>query len=424
VQKLAEVCIRRPFFASMLILALVVVGGTAYFQLGVDRFPTVDIPQIRVRSVLPGAAPEEMETEVAQRLEEAVNTVEGLDELRSVSGAGATFIAASFELERNGDLAAQDVRDRVQTALQDLPPELEPPQVAKFDNESTPVLTIALSADRPLRELTDIADRIVKPQLERSSGVGEVKLVGQLERAINIWIDADRVAAFGLPITAIRDAILRQNIQVPGGNVTGATVENSLRTIGRLSDPAAFADLVIATRDGTPIRVRDVGWAEDGTKEQRSIARLDDVPTVILEVRRQTGANTVAVIEAVKKNLAAITAQLPSDVRLEIIRDQSRYIHAALHEITVHLVLGSILACLVVLLFMRSWRSTLIAGIAIPTSVIATFAFMWPLGFTLNSVRASSSRTSTGSSTRRRWRRWRRHAPPPPRSAWPSSRPR
>jgi HAE1 family hydrophobic/amphiphilic exporter-1 len=386
VQKLAEVCIRRPIFASMLILALVVVGGTAYFQLGVDRFPTVDIPQIRVRSVLPGAAPEEMETEVAQRLEEAVNTVEGLDELRSVSGAGATFIAASFDLERNGDLAAQDVRDRVQTALQDLPPELEPPQVAKFDNESTPVLTIALSADRPLRELTDIADRIVKPQLERSSGVGEVKLVGQLERAINIWIDADRVAAFGLPITAIRDAILRQNIQVPGGNVTGATVENSLRTIGRLSDPAAFADLVIATRDGTPIRVRDVGWAEDGTKEQRSIARLDDVPTVILEVRRQTGANTVAVIEAVKKNLAAITAQLPSDVRLEIIRDQSRYIHAALHEITVHLVLGSILACLVVLLFMRSWRSTLIAGIAIPTSVIATFAFMWPLGFTLNSV--------------------------------------
>ncbi|MCW5893020.1 MAG: efflux RND transporter permease subunit [bacterium] len=385
-QKLAEVCIRRPIFASMLILALVVVGGTAYLQLGVDRFPTVDIPQVRVRSLLPGAAPEEMETEVAQRLEEAVNTVEGLDELRSVSGAGATFIAASFALERNGDLAAQDVRDRVQTALQDLPPELEPPQVAKFDNESTPVLTIALSADRPLRELTDIADRIVKPQLERSSGVGEVLLVGQLERAINVWVDADRVAAFGLPITAIRDAILRQNTQVPGGNVTGATVENSLRTIGRLSDPAAFADLVVATRDGTPIRVRDVGWAEDGTKEQRSIARLDDVPTVILEVRRQTGANTVAVIEAVKKNLAGITAQLPPDVRLEIIRDQSRYIHAALHEITVHLVLGSILACLVVLLFMRSWRSTLIAGIAIPTSVVATFAFMWPLGFTLNSV--------------------------------------
>jgi HAE1 family hydrophobic/amphiphilic exporter-1 len=169
---------------------------------------------------------------------------------------------------------------------------------------------------------------------------------------------------------------------VPGGNVTTPTVESSLRTLGRVSDPAAFADLVLATRDGTPIRVRDVGRAEDGTKEQRSVARLDDVPTVILEVRRQSGANTVAVIEAAKKSLAGLAGQLPPDVRLEIIRDQSRYIHAALHEITVHLVLGSVLACLVVLAFMRSWRSTLIAGIAIPTSVIATFAFivvLWSL---------------------------------------------
>ena len=385
-QKLAEICIRRPIFASMLVLALVVIGLAAYLQLGVDRFPAVDIPQVRVRTILPGAAPEEMETEVAQRLEEAVNTVEGIDELRSISGPGASFIAANFALERDVDVAAQDVRDRVQGALRDLPPGIEPPVVAKFDNESSPVLTVALSADRPLRELTDLADRIVKVQLERARGVGEVAIVGGLERAINIWVDADRVAALELPITAVRDAVLRQNTQVPGGNVTTPTVEKSLRTLGRLSDPAAFADLVIATRDGTPIRVRDVGWAEDGTKEQRSVARLDDVPTVVLEVRRQSGANTVAVIEAVKANLATLAGRLPPDVRLQVIRDQSRYIQAALHEITVHLVLGSVLACLVVLLFMRSWRSTLIAGVAIPTSVVATFAFMWPLGFTLNGV--------------------------------------
>src|SRR6185503_1488326 len=207
-----------------------------------------------------------------------------------------------------------------------------------------------------------------------------------LERAINIWLDADRLAMFELPVTSVRDALLRQNSQVPGGNVTTPGVESSLRTLGRLTDPAAFDDLVLATRDGTPIRVRDVGRAEDGTKEQRSIARLDDVPTVILEVRRQSGANTVAVIDAAKANLAVIAAQMPSDVRLEVINDQSGYIHAALHEITVHLILGSILACLVVLAFMRSWRSTLIAGVAIPASVIATFAAMWPLGFTLNGV--------------------------------------
>jgi hydrophobic/amphiphilic exporter-1 (mainly G- bacteria), HAE1 family len=370
----------------LLVLSLVVAGAAAYAQLGVDRFPAVDVPQVRVRTLLPGAAPEEMETEVAQRLEEAVNTVEGLDELRSISGSGSAVIAANFVLERDVDVAAQDVRDRVSGALRDLPPELDPPQVAKFDNESSPVLTVALSADRPLRELTDLAERLVKVQLERARGVGEVRLVGGLERAMNVWLDADRLAALALPVTAVRDAILRQHSQVPGGNVTTPTLEHSLRTLGRLSDPAAFEDLVLATRDRTPVRVRDVGWAEDGTKEQRSVARLDDVPTVILEVRRQSGANTVAVIEAAKANLAALPAQLPSDVQLEVIRDQSRYIHAALHEITVHLVLGSILACLVVLAFMRSWRSTVIAGVAIPASVIATFACMWPLGFTLNSV--------------------------------------
>ena len=385
-QKLAEICIRRPVFATMIIMALVVTGAAAYMGLGVDRFPAVEIPQVRVRATLPGSAPEEMETEVAQRLEEAVNTVEGLDELRSVSGPGAAFVLGSFKLERDGDVAAQDVRDRVSMVLGELPDELDPPTIQKFDNESTPVMTVALSGDRSLRELTDLAERVVKTQLERARGVGEVTVTGGLERAINIWVDADRLAARALPITAVRDAILRQNAQVPGGNVTTAVGEQSLRTIGRLSDPAAFDDLVLATRDGTPIRVRDIGWAEDGTKEQRSISRLNDVPTVTLEVKRQSGANTVAVIEAAKENMARIQEQLPSDVRLEVIRDQSRYIYAALHEITVHLVLGSVLACLVVLLFMRSWRSTVIAGVAIPASVIATFACMWPLGFTLNSV--------------------------------------
>ena len=257
-QKLAEVCIRRPVFAAMLILALVVIGATAYFQLGIDRYPAVDIPQVRVRATLPGAAPQDMETEVAQRLEEAVNTVEGLDELRSITGNSTANVVANFELARDTDVAAQDVRDRVSAVLNQLPREMDPPTVAKFDNESSPILSIAVSADRPLRELTDLAERTVKRQLERARGVGEVRVVGGLERAINVWVDADRVAALGLPITAVRDAILRQNSQTPGGNVTTPTVESNLRTIGRLSDPAAFDDLVIATRDGVPIRVRDV----------------------------------------------------------------------------------------------------------------------------------------------------------------------
>ena len=385
-QKLAEICVRRPVFASMMILALVVVGATSYFRLGVDRFPSVDLPNVSVRTTLPGASAEEVETVVSQVIEEAVNTVEGIDELRSISGQGTSFVIATFNLNRDIDTAAQDVRDRVATVLNRLPRDVNPPVISKFNNENQPILTIALSGARTLRELTEIADKIVKVQLERSSGVGEVRLVGGLERAINIWVDADRLAAYQIPITAVRDAIQRQNANLPGGNVTSGAREQVLRTMGRMADPLAFNDLVITTVNGSPIRVRDIGRAEDGTKEQRSLARLNGEPTVQVQILRQSGSNTVAVIEAVKENLDRVRRQVPADVKIEVIRDQSRYIHAALHEITVHLILGSILATLVVLAFMRSWRSTLIAAVAIPSSVVATFGMMWALDFTLNSV--------------------------------------
>ena len=279
-QKLAAICIQRPIFASMIVLALVVVGAASYFRLGVDRFPSVDLPTVSVRTALPGASPEEIETEISQRIEEAVNTIEGINELRSVSNPGNSFVIVTFNLDRDIEAAAQDVRDRVATVIRDLPEDADPPVISKFDNDQTPVLTLALSGDRPIRELTEWADKIVKVQIERSVGVGEVLIVGGLERAINIWIDADRLAAYQIPITAVRDALVRQNADVPGGNVTAGAQEQILRTMGRLADPRAFNELVIATRNGAPIRVRDVGAAEDGTKEQRSVARLNGTPTV------------------------------------------------------------------------------------------------------------------------------------------------
>ena len=385
-QKIVQICIERPIFATMLILAMVVVGATAYTRLGVDRLPSVDLPTINVRTSLPGASPEEVETEVSQPLEEVINTVEGIEELRSISGQGSSIIIATFSLDRNIDAAAQDVRDRVAAAIRRLPDDVDPPVVSKFDNDSSPVLTLALSGDLSIRELTELADKIVKPQLERSAGVGEIAIVGGLERTINVWIDADRLAAYGIPITTVRDAIARQNSDVPGGNLTGDSQEQVLRTLGRITDPEAFNDIIVAVINGAPIRVRDIGRAEDGTREQRSASRLNGEPAVSLEVRRQSGANSVAVIDGVKKELAAVTPQLPAGVKLQVIRDQSDYIYAALHEINLHLVLGAILASLVVLAFMRSWRSTIIAAVAIPTSVVSTFAVMWALGFTLNSV--------------------------------------
>ena len=385
-QKLAEICIRRPVFAAMIILSLVVVGAASYSKLGVDRFPSIDLPTVTIRMSLPGASPEEAESQLAKPIEEVVNTVEGVEQLRSVSSQGRSFVIATFNLDRDIEAAAQDVRDRVQSVLRQLPPGTDPPIVQKADSDSEPVMSIAISGDRSIRELTELADKIVKVGIERSFGVGEVRINGGLLRAINVWIDADRLAAYRIPITQVRNALVRQNADVPGGNVDAGARELVLRTMGRVVDPRGFDDMVIADINGSPIRIRDIGFAEDGTKEQRSLSRLNGQPAVTLEIIRQSGSNTVAVIDDVKKNLERVRAQVPADVQMEVIVDQSRYIKNALSEINVHLIMGSILACLVVLLFMRSWRSTVIAGIAIPASVVSTFGMMRALDFTLNSV--------------------------------------
>ena len=385
-QKLAELCIRRPVFASMIVLSIVVVGAASYFQLALDKHPQVELPTIAVRTQLPGASPEEVETSIVQPIEEAVNTIEGITELRAGSGQGASNVIITFNLNRDIEVAAQDVRDRVASVIRNLPPDALPPVVSKFDSDQSPSLSIALLSDRPIRELTEIADKLIKEQIERSPGVGEVRINGGLERAVNVWIDPDRLTAYKVPINAVRDAIVRQNADVPAGNVTSGASEQNMRTMGRMVSTRDFNDLVVATIKGAPIRIRDIGHAEDGTKEARSSSRLNGKPTVTLEIRRQSGANTIDVIEGVKKNLQKLSAQLPPDVKLQILEDQSGFIYSALHEINIHLIAGSILASLVVFAFMRNWRAMIIAAVAIPCSLIAAFGVMWALHFTLNSV--------------------------------------
>jgi HAE1 family hydrophobic/amphiphilic exporter-1 len=383
---LAAICIKRPVFATMIVMALVVIGAASFMRLGVDRFPSVDLPNVMVRTSLPGGSVEEVESQISDVLEEVVNRVEGINELRSVSAPGQSMLNVTFNLDRDIDTAAQDVRDRVSTALRRLPEDIEAPMIMKQDSDNSPILSITLSGNLSIRELTEIADKIVKVPLERAPGVGEVQIVGGLERAMSIWVEADRLAAYQLSIADVRNALQQQNADLPGGNVTTDVNERTLRTVGRFADADQFNDLVIATRNGSPIRVRDIGRAEDGTKEQRSFARLNGIPTVVLDVRRQSGANTVAVIEGSKAALERIKPRLPPSVSVEIVRDQSTHIYASLHEINVHLILGSILACLVVFAFMRDWRATVIAAVAIPTSVISTFGLMAALDFTLNTV--------------------------------------
>lgn len=385
-QKLADICIRRPVFATMIVLALVVSGFTGYLHLNVDRSPQVELPSVYISTQIPGASPVEMETLVSHQIEETVNTAEGIEELRSISAFGNSVVIVTFKLEHDVHVAAEDVRSRIASVIPELPRDARPPRITKFDSDRSPALTLALHGPRSIRELTELADKFVKVQLERSEGVGEVEIRGGLPRAINVWINPDRLAAYGIPITAVRDAVARQNSDVPGGAVTGELKEHTLRTLGRLTDPSDFNDLVIANLNGHPVRIREIGWAEDGTKEQRSLARLNGNAAVTLQIKRQSDANTVAVIDTIKRKLPEIRAQLPPDIAFEIIEDQSRYILEALHEINQHLILGSILASLVVFAFMRSWRATIIAAVAIPCSVISAFGMMWAMGFTLNSV--------------------------------------
>jgi HAE1 family hydrophobic/amphiphilic exporter-1 len=370
----------------MLILALVVAGLAAYLQLGVDRFPKMDLPTVYVSTTYRGAAAEEVESEVSQLLEDAVATVAGIDELRSISRQGVSLLILTFNVNRDIDAATQDVRDAVNSVLNRLPVDIDPPVVRKQDVDSSPILTLAVSGHRDQRELYVLADRCVKDVIESAPGVGQVTIAGATERAVQVNIEARRLAAYQLSISQVRDALERQNADLPGGRVDAGFRELDLRTLGRFLVPRDFLDMVVTTVHGMPIRLRDIGDVVDSSKEVRTMARLNGIPAVVLQIQRQSGENTVQVIEGVKARLQRSRDLLPPDVSVNVIQDQSRYIHAAMHEVQKHLIVGSVLATIVVLLFMRSWRSTLIAAVAIPTSLIATFAMMRALDFTLNNV--------------------------------------
>ena len=370
----------------MLILAIVVAGTAAYQDLRIDRFPNIDMPSVRVQTLYPGAAPSEVESEVTQPIEDAVATVAGLDELRSISSDGVSMLILTFRLDQDINVAAQDVRDAISGVLNRLPPEIDPPVVQKQDLDASPILSIAVSGPRDTRELYYMADRYIKGTIESASGVGQVTIEGAVERAIQVNIEADRLAAYRLSIMQVHDSLVAQNAEVPGGRIDGKYTEYNLRTLGRMPTARDFNRLVVSTVDNVPVRIADLGEAVDLTKERRTLARYNGEPAVVLQIQRQSGMNTVEVIDAVKEQLEEARRLLPPDVKAEILQDQSRYIRAALHEIEKHLIIGSIAASIIVLLFMRSWRSTIIAAVAIPTSIVGSFAVMRAMDFTLNNV--------------------------------------
>ena len=395
-QWLAEICVRRPVFAWVLVLSLTVVGLFAFGRLGVDRFPNVDIPTIVVTTRLPGAAPEQIETEVTDKVEEAVNTISAIDTLSSTSSEGISQVVVSFTLEKDADVAAQEVRDRVNRILPQLPRTALQPTVEKLDPTASPVITVAVTAAKPVRDITEFADKVLRRRLESSDGVGQVLVIGGRKRQVNVWLDATLLRAQGLSVNDVSRALTAQNADVPGGRLDQGAQTVTLRTRGRLASVDAFGDVVLREVVGHPVRLRDVARVEDGMAEPATQASVNGVATVLLQIRKQSGTNTVEVADNIKARRAELQPTLPAGYALRIVRDEAQFIEASIASVQEHLVVGSLLAAIVVFLFLGNWRSTVIAAIAIPTSIIATFALVWYMGFTLNMLTMLALTLSVG----------------------------
>ena len=439
-----EVLVRRPVFTTMVIATLVVLGLASFVQLGVDIFPKVDLPTITITTTLSGASPEEIESQITKPIEEVVNTISGLDELRSSTIEGQSQIFATFVLERNVQEAANDVREKVGTVLSRLPAGTDSPIIEKVDPDSAPVLAVVVSGQRSAREITEIADKRVKRALETVKDVGAITLVGDRKREIQVFADPHRLVSFNLSIQHLKDALQHQNVEIPGGRLTSGRTEEGLRTLGRIESVDAFNDLIVADFKGSPVRVHDVATVVDGEEEPRTLSRLNGENAVSLLIRKQSGTNTVAVVDAIKTRLAEIQKGLPQDIKFELVRDLSRFIKRSFHEVQDHLLLGGLLASLIVAVFIgrllwwesavllaivaavsvaflwgdaellikvtglatvatmifflsvKKLRPAFVAAIAIPCSIIATFTAMRIAGFTLNNLTMLGLSLSTG----------------------------
>src|SRR6478672_7354596 len=385
-QWLAEICVHRPVFATVIVMFLTVVGGFSFFTLGVDRFPKIDLPTISVSTNNTGAAPAEMETEVTDPIEGALNTIPGIDEMRSSSSRGSSNVTLTFNLEKNPDQAFQEVQQKLSTVVNRLPEDADPPVARKADPDSQPVLMYSISAPRNSIELTDLVTTLIQDKIESADGVGEVVVFGGRVKQIKLYIDPDRLRAYGLATNQVTAAVTAQNQELPGGTLVEGAKTVGLRTISKLSKVEDFNDIVIATKNDFPIKFKDIGRVVEGGAAPSNTLSLNGNPAVAVAVRKQSGANTVALIEGVKTRMAQIIPTLPKDFNVAVVRDQSEFIQTSLHAIEEHLVLGALFAAIIVFLFLWNFRSTIISALAIPTSIIASFALIAALGYSLNQM--------------------------------------
>ncbi len=383
---LSQITIRRPVLTTVMATAIVLFGVVGFQFLGVREYPAAEGPIITVRAEYPGASASVIESQITEPLENEVNTVSGIRTLTSASREGRSTLTIEFGLNDDLDRAANDVRDRVSSAMRRLPSDAEPPVVEKADADGDPIIFLNIHSDqRDLLELTDIADNLFRSRLQTIDGVARVDIWGSKQYAMRLWMDPDRLAAYGLTPLSVRDAVARSNVELPSGRVEGDSIELTVRTLSRLGDdPEAFEDLILVQNEHRTVRFRDVGYAEIGPLNERTILKRDGVPMVGVVLRPQTGANEIAIADEFYRRLDQIRTDLPADIRLGIGFDTSEFIRASIAEVKQTVAIALVLVCLVIFFFLREIRSAIIPLITIPIALTGAFFIMYAAGFTIN----------------------------------------
>lgn len=394
---LSSLAIRQPVFTTMIMAALVVLGLFSYQRLNIDEYPDVSIPIVSIQTVYPGAGPDAVEREVTRTIEEAINTIEGIDQVTSTSLEGVSVVVAEFDLDVDDNIAAQDVRSKMDQIRRDLPLAIDPPVIEKFDPSAKPIASLALiSSAMPIRDMTTFADDVVKPRLEAVPGVASVTITGGLEREIQVLLRPASMEALGIGTSDVIGALQRQNIEVPAGRLERSERETLVRVQGRFERPEQFGDVIVTVRDGTPVRLREVADIVDAEAEERSAALVNGERAVGLDIRKVSGTNTVAVADGARETLAEIDQELPAGLELRMVQDNSTSIERSVRDVKIALLLGAILTVVVVFLFLGDWRATTITALSLPVSVISAFLIMDALGFTLNTMTLMALSLSIG----------------------------
>jgi len=380
----ARLAVQRPVLTSMIVGALVILGGFSYFALGVDLMPNVEFPYVTVTTVYPGAGPEEVETQVTERVEDAISTIANVKSLLSFSQDNVSTVIVEFELGVDPDFAALDVKDKVDAIRAALPSDAEPPTIVKFDINAMPIMDVTVSGPQSLEALTRFADDVVRERLSRVDGVAQVTLVGGRTEEVEVLVHPERLRAYGLAITDVAALVGGENLSVPAGRVTEPDAEVTVRVVGEYASLDELLNLPLFLPEGGRIRLRDVATVREGFADTREIARYNGAPAVNLSVQKQSGANTVATADGVLAALDELRPALPAGAALNVARDASIFIRDSIQDILSSMVIGIILTTLVLFLFVHSWRGTLIAVIAMLSTVIATFLALDQAGFTIN----------------------------------------